>query len=107
MRASPARVMAQLRANFNLSVQEGWHAYREIKAHLDRAVMLVDLVRHPRIVGVHVRAAKMESVASLSRAIAETPPPVILPRREQEYDDFIEDIDYVEFEFSAETEGGT
>lgn len=104
MRASPARVMAQLRVNFNLSVQEGWNAYREIKAHLDRAVMLVDLVRHPRIVGAHVRAAKMESVAALSRSIQTS---TVHLFSETEYDEYVEDIDYAEFEFSAETEGGT
>lgn len=95
--------MAALRAAYNLTVAEGWRSYRTLRALLDRPLGLVDLVKHPKYTGQAARYAKQETVRSLSRAIAATPPfvPPLTPAQEIEYDDI------VEFEFSAETEGGT
>src|SRR5213596_446776 len=99
--------MAALRAAFGLSVDEAWASYRLLKTALDRAVALVDLTRHPRIVGREVRAARLTLVGQeareLRREVAAPPEKV---RREREYDELIEE-EYVEFEFSADTAGET
>lgn len=98
MRAHPARIASTLAALFDLSRDESWQAYRRLRDALatqDERPSLAALDRHPRITAREVRQARLDLVKQEAIALRTT-----LQR------EMVEEP-YVEFEFSADTEGAT
>lgn len=102
--------MAALKAAYGLDVAEAWQSYRNLKDALDHAPGLVDLQRHPRITAREVREARLlfvrEEAAALRTEVTRR------ERREARAEalaeaELYEDIEYVEYEFSADTAGET
>lgn len=105
MRVHPARIMSALKTTFDLSLDEAWESYRRLRVHLDRPVGLVDLTRHPRIVGTEVRAARLHLVGESARELERELDVRRLPRLVEAPKVYIEE--YEEFELTADTAGET
>lgn len=112
--------MAALRAEFDLSVDEAWDAYRRVRdaivSRYHHAPGYVDLDRHPRIVSAEVRTAR---IAFATVDADETIDDVKISEERQRkmladerLDEFgvpfaVEEDEYEEFELTATTKGYT
>lgn len=62
MRASPARIMATIRAEHGLSVQDAWFVYRDLRDYLKRDG------EKPSLAAVARNAERVEAVAMSAKA---------------------------------------
>jgi len=95
MRAHPARVMAQLRRDHELSVADGWAFYRLLRDALDHPVSLRDLTTY------------QEAIYEIAEGVAlpeVSPPPAVVPEvRPPEPDPFALEAPPVEIPFTDTT----